>query len=97
MTEISRTLSESGSRYGDFTDHARIADHLLEIMQAQPNWVSMLSIQRQALRVISDKIARMLNGDPLYDDNWRDIAGYATLVLDRLSPFQTPDKGHSHD
>ena len=34
--------------------------------------------------MIFHKIARITNGDPHYSDSWRDIAGYATLVADRL-------------
>jgi len=30
--------------------------------------------------MILHKIARILNGDPEYSDNWHDIAGYATLI-----------------
>ena len=44
----------------------------------------MESDQEDALMMISVKISRILNGDPNYSDNWRDIAGYATLVADRL-------------
>lgn len=29
---------------------------------------------------------RILNGDPDYHDSWHDIAGYAQLVADQLSP-----------
>lgn len=35
---------------------------------------------------IADKIARILNGDPEYRDNWHDIAGYAKLAEDRCQP-----------
>ena len=34
--------------------------------------------------MIVNKLARIYNGDPNYSDSWRDIAGYATLVADRL-------------
>lgn len=40
--------------------------------------------QREALEMIAHKIARILNGDPNYADSWHDVAGYATLVADRL-------------
>ena len=40
--------------------------------------------QREALEMIQHKVARILNGDPTYTDNWIDIAGYATLVANRL-------------
>ena len=40
--------------------------------------------QAEAIDMIFSKLARILNGDPNYADNWIDIAGYATLVADRL-------------
>ena len=40
--------------------------------------------QLEAVNMIVNKLARIYNGDPHYADSWRDIAGYATLVADRL-------------
>ena len=86
------TLAERGARYGDFTDHARIAEALHGILigdtpagKFNTSWGVMKPFQRQALRVIVDKLARILNGDPDYIDNWHDIQGYAKLVEDRLT------------
>jgi hypothetical protein len=45
---------------------------------------------KQALSVIADKIARILNGDPYYLDNWHDIQGYAQLIENRLKLLDTP-------
>lgn len=84
---IDKTLNERGSRYGDFTDHARICQSLKRTMMRQPGWDRLPDIHKQALDVIADKIARILSGDPLYADNWHDIQGYAKLVEDRLGQF----------
>lgn len=81
---VDKTLDERGSRYGDFTDHARICQALKDEMVATEGWQRLNDVQRQALEVITDKIARILNGDPNYADNWHDIQGYAKLVEDRL-------------
>lgn len=84
-TGIEATLAERGNRYGDFTHHARIAQAIQDVMRAEATgWAALAPDQRQALTVIADKIARMLNGDPNYRDNWHDIVGYAKLVDDRL-------------
>ena len=93
---IENTLAERGNRYGDFTDHADLAQGIQFRMQRfclkadneagfiEP-WKDRLNnVQRQALTVITDKIARILSGDPNYADNWHDIQGYAKLVEDRL-------------
>ena len=91
---IEQTLNERGSRYGDFSDHARICQALKEVMmdftvytegaRSTVPWGALPDIHKQALEVIADKIARILSGDPNYADNWHDIQGYAKLVEDRL-------------
>ena len=35
--------------------------------------------------MIQHKIGRILNGDQTYDDSWKDIAGYATLIVNELN------------
>lgn len=95
---VATTLAQRGSRYGDFTDHAKIAQSLQDVMRGnalaiegdkttgyiETNWDDLDPVKKQALTVIADKIARILSGDPNYDDNWHDIQGYAKLVEDRL-------------
>lgn len=87
---IESTLEERGSRYGKFVDHAVIAQRLQDGMRTAPNWLALEPDMKQALTVIADKIARILNGDARYPDNWHDIAGYATLVDKRLVEEQKP-------
>lgn len=85
MTDtIEQTLAERGKRYGSFMEHSQIAQALQECMRRPDGWGRLASDQRQALQVIADKIARILNGDPNYHDNWHDIQGYAKLVADRI-------------
>ena len=93
---VDDTLQERGARYGDFADHARIAQELQDTMRGAANpfgggnnsreWARLSAVQKQALTVIADKIARILSGDPNYADNWHDIQGYARLVEERLDP-----------
>lgn len=85
MSDIEKTLKERGDRYGSFFDHAMIAQNLQDTMRMCEGWEMLAPDQKQALTVISDKIARMLNGQPDYRDNWHDIVGYAKLVDDRLA------------
>ena len=83
MGDLNATLAERGSRYGDFTDHASIAQGLQDVMRSGVNWIRVDCVKRQALTAMADKIARILSGDPEYTDNWHDIAGYAKLAEDR--------------
>lgn len=85
MAEVTTTLDERGARYGDFSDHAEIAQALQDVMRARVGWTRLSDDKKQALTVIADKIARILNGDPEYRDNWHDIQGYAKLAEDRCS------------
>jgi hypothetical protein len=84
MTDINATLAERGSRYGKFIGHANICQYLKDAMRRLEKWDSLADDQKEALEMIQHKVARILNGDPNYADNWIDIAGYATLVADRL-------------
>ena len=83
--DISDTLKERGARYGRFRDHAVIAQALKDVMWKTEGWGRLSPDQKQSMEMFADKQARILNGDPNYDDNWRDIAGYAKLILDRLT------------
>lgn len=83
-TGLDATLHERGARYGDFSDHAFIAQALQDVMRDAPGWNRCDAVKRQALTVVADKIARVLSGDPSYADNWHDMQGYARLVEERL-------------
>ena len=49
------------------------------------NYDEMPHTHRMAMYMIASKMARIVNGDPNYIDNWHDIAGYATLVEQELN------------
>lgn len=85
MSNLNDTLEERGKRYGDFSNHAVIAQDLQDVMRCNEGWGKLDPVKKQALTVIADKIARILSGDPEYADNWHDIQGYAKLVEERLS------------
>lgn len=68
--------------HGSFSTHARIAQALKAVMQDSPNWSLLHDDAKESLEMIQHKIARVLNGNQDYEDHWRDIAGYATLVAD---------------
>jgi hypothetical protein len=83
-TDIAKTLEERGSRYGRFEEHARITQNILAAMRDSPNWAALPPDMKESLTMVAHKAGRILNGDPNYADSWVDIAGYATLVADRL-------------
>lgn len=81
---IDAVLTERGSRYGNFEDHARITQAIKAAMIDSPNWNILRDDTREALEMVAHKVGRMLNGDPEYTDNVIDIIGYMQLVLDRM-------------
>jgi hypothetical protein len=83
---VEEILEERGKTYGNYLEQATIAKqirfaifHSLRLRR-----VEMGPDQHDAIHMIAVKLSRIANGDPNYADNWRDIAGYATLVADRL-------------
>lgn len=80
----SEILSQRGSRYGSFMGQAGISQALEDVMRNTGNWTKLAPDQKEALKLIQHKIARILNGDPNYDDSWVDIEGYAKLISNRL-------------
>lgn len=84
MTDIRDTLEERGKLYGAFIEQARIANALKQALWHVGSWHKLDADMQLALEMIVVKVARVLNGKPDHVDNWDDIAGYATLVADRL-------------
>jgi hypothetical protein len=87
MTDLSTTLADRGSRYGDFMGHAAVTHSLKECIadHLAIRHKALAADQHEALDMICHKIGRIINGDPDYADSWHDIAGYAQLVANRLT------------
>lgn len=77
-----------GSTHGDYTRMATTAQNIKIAMRAGPEghaaWVRLRPVQTESLELIATKLARIMVGDACCEDHWRDIAGYATLVADRI-------------
>lgn len=82
--DVDNTVTQRGERYGLFADGAVIMQDLKAVMRATPGWERLTPSQREALEMIQHKIGRVLNGDPMYVENFTDIAGYAILVKDEM-------------
>lgn len=90
LINVEDVLKERGERYGSFETHAIISQSLkIVIHEALVEENKQLdAYQYEAIEMIFHKIARIINGNPDYADNWVDIAGYATLVANRLQSEQ---------
>lgn len=83
---IDDLLEERTKIYGSFLDISRISQGIKEILNSaiERRDTYVTADQRESLDMIANKLARIVNGDADYIDNWDDIAGYAKLVADRL-------------
>lgn len=83
-------LSERQTTHGHIEDNAYYTAKLTEAMMlVAPKlgkliWLQMGDTPRLCLWMIAHKIGRILSGNWREPDHWRDIAGYATLIADRL-------------
>ena len=79
---IEQTLAERQSTYGNFEDVAFVTENIMAVLSmARTNGLSDLPhTHRMALYMSASKMARIVNGDPEYFDNWHDIGGYAKLI-----------------
>ena len=83
--DVNALITERGNRYGKFSEGAVIMQYLKSFMHQTEGWSRLTTSQRESLDMIQHKIGRILNGNPTYDDNWKDIAGYATLIVEELN------------
>lgn len=81
---VQTTLNERKNTHGDFTTQSQTVQDMKVAFRGCPLWATMRTDQREALDMIAGKISRILHGNPDEPDHWRDIAGYATLVENRL-------------
>ena len=86
--DIEKILEERGSVYGDFYTLSMLStslkDKAISHIYNIGNEDQFEPYMEEALGMIFHKIARIVNGDPSYIDSWKDIAGYAQLVVDEL-------------
>ena len=84
MSDIEATLNERQSTHGSFTENAVIVDRLMAVISNTANWPDMSAVQREAVNMAIRKLARILIGDALLLDNWRDLVGYLQLAINDM-------------
>jgi hypothetical protein len=76
-------LNTRQTTHGPYAQTAKISQELKAAMHAN-GWDSLNHLQCEALELIATKIARILSGNPNTAEHWKDIAGYAELVVREL-------------
>ena len=83
---VDKTLNARAEMYGKFKDGAALMQSIKRELSAHAakHNKTFADDQWEALEMIVHKIGRIVNGDPDVTDHWVDIAGYATLIAERL-------------
>ena len=91
VPSIAPILAARGAHYGNFATQAQLSQVLKNnVMQHYFNTHGGAEAPPlppfivEAVSVILHKVARIANGDSMYIDSWRDIAGYSELVVEEL-------------
>ena len=86
VTKVDAILDARAENYGKFIDGAEIMQMLKRMVHGyiEKRGTQLAFDQRESIDMMVHKLGRIINGNPDHVDSWRDIAGYATLVADRL-------------
>jgi predicted transcriptional regulator len=84
--DVDDILDKRAATYGSFINVALFAQEMKELIRGalDEQNAGLQADHQEALDMITSKIARIIIGDSNHIDSWIDIAGYATLVADRL-------------
>lgn len=85
MKTASELTGKRNETHGNFADNALISQDLKSYFRTQ-GAKELSAVQREALDMIALKLSRILSGKADEPDHWRDIAGYAWLVVQDLEP-----------
>ena len=85
-TDINALLAERARTHGDYAVHALITQDLKRVLTHHVGDLDrrLDDDMTETLDMIAHKIGRIIAGNPAEPDHWRDIAGYAQLVANRL-------------
>jgi hypothetical protein len=85
-TDVDQVLDSRAKDYGKFIEGAEIMQMLKRLVHnyIEDRGTPLAFDQREAIDMIIHKLGRIINGNPDKVDHWVDVAGYSTLVADRL-------------
>ena len=80
--EINDLTSEKAKTHGDFDLSSLFVRRVYTEIANSPNFHNLTPPQERGLRMIVEKLSRILYGDSQFLDHWIDIEGYAKLIND---------------
>lgn len=89
MSEIDNVLLQRKNTHGNFIDTCATTQQLMQVLYAGSTFHLCSAPQVESLHMIAHKLARIVNGDPNFEDHWIDIEGYSKLVrVHCIQPMQ---------
>lgn len=92
MPSVEETIKQRFSVHGDYANAATFKDRVISQCTELPNWKKLGPSGRETVRMIVEKLGRIMFGDCGFPDHWHDIAGYATLMERVLESRPGPDR-----
>lgn len=80
MDQTTKILEERGQNYGDYKAVAALSQVLEDAVRKAAQYPNMPAHHKESIKMILQKISRLVNGNFNHKDGWDDIAGYARLI-----------------
>jgi hypothetical protein len=77
-------IKERSHTHGKFEDNAHLTAEMVALLRCSRNWHRLNDAQELAIRMVCHKLARALSGNHLEVDHYKDIAGYAELIVNNI-------------
>ncbi|OCR88100.1 hypothetical protein CFT13S00388_02740 [Campylobacter fetus subsp. testudinum] len=81
--KVEDILKDREETHGDFSDVARYSFDLSDIFRFSPNYAAgnLSKVQMVGIEMILHKLSRIMCGNPNEIDHYKDIQGYAELII----------------
>lgn len=82
MKTAEEIMKERGSVYGPFDEVSEVSQALEHLVIGGGKRAKFTAVQREAIKMVSSKLARLACGDPNHLDSWLDASNYLKLAYD---------------
>ena len=78
-------LNTREATHGDYGVNTATSQGIKAVFHRSPEYLTKLDdAQKESAEMIATKFGRIVSGDNNCIEHWEDIAGYATLIVERL-------------
>lgn len=82
MKTAEEIMKERGSVYGPFDEVSEVSQDIEHLIIGGNKRAKFTAVQREAIKMVSSKLARLACGDPNHLDSWLDASNYLKLAHD---------------